>query len=365
MVFNRQWRMYGVALRFAAILGAAFGVGAGAVMFKPPLAGAAVGLISGVADFTAGMALIGAAEIFLPRTRPGRALARLPFFAVVLVKATAYFAVVLAVVGNRFGPSVAGLLGGPLVEEQIAQIDAAFPRGLSIVMAALVTLLLVMLRNAVELVGERTFRHVLRGRYHRPRSEERFFLFVDIVGSTPVAERLGPLAVHRYLNRVFLSASEAIDDHGGEVYQYVGDEIVVTWTLAEGRLDARPLACLFAIDAALAVAAPEFAREFGTVPKLRAALHAGEVIAGEIGGTRRSIVFHGDVMNTTSRIENKTRELGRPFLVSQAALQRLEGAGGCALEDLGPQELRGRESAVRLYAVSAGAGRGIGARLPQ
>jgi len=94
------------------------------------------------------------------------------------------------------------------------------------------------------------------------------------------------------------------------------------------------------------------ARSFGTVPKLRAAIHAGEVVAGEIGASRRAIVFHGDVMNTTSRIENLTRTLGHPFLVSEDAIVRMQGADAYALRDLGPQSLRGREGQMRVYAAA-------------
>ena len=351
---RQQWLSYAIALRFAAVLGGLFGIAAGAVMIKPPLAGALFGFFAGVVDFTFGMALIGAAEIFLPRTRLGRALARLPFFASVLIKAAAYFLVVLVQIGGRIGPRAVGLVAGPQVAAQIAaQIDGAFPLGLSVVFGVLVTLLLVLLRQAGQLIGERTFRMIVRGRYRRPRAEERFFLFIDIVGSTPVAEKLGALSVHRYLNRIFQETSDPVDDHGGEVYQYVGDEIVVTWLVPEGRAGAKPLACFFAIEAALARASPEFEREFGTVPKLRAALHAGEVVTGEAGGSRRAIVFHGDVMNATSRIENLTRTLGHPFLVSEDALARLEGAEAYALEDLGPQPLRGKDAAVRVYAAAA------------
>jgi adenylate cyclase len=202
-------------------------------------------------------------------------------------------------------------------------------------------------------VGSTTLRNVLLGRYHRSRMEDRFFLFVDIVGSTPLAERLGPSAVHEFLDRVFQAASDPIDDHAGEIFQYVGDEVVVTWTLDEGRVDARPLACYFAIERALALAAADFRRDFGTEPRLRAALHAGPVITGEVGGSRRSIVFHGDVMNTTSRIENATRDLQHPFLVSEDALQRIDGRSGFVLTDLGPQTLRGKSAPVRVFAASA------------
>jgi len=74
---------------------------------------------------------------------------------------------------------------------------------------------------------------------------------------------------------VFSLASDPIGDYGGEIYQYVGDEMVVTWTVADGRANARPIACLFAIVGALEEAAPEFEREFGVAPRLPAALHAG------------------------------------------------------------------------------------------
>jgi len=72
----------------------------------------------------------------------------------------------------------------------------------------------------------------------------------------PLAEPIGPDAVHRFLGEVFRLASDPIDDHRGDVYQYVGDEIVITWTVAEGRDGARPVACFFGIEQALARAAP-------------------------------------------------------------------------------------------------------------
>lgn len=356
MIHRRDWREYGAAIRFAAVLGLAFGTAAGAGVIRPPLTGALFGALSAAADMSVGMACIGAVELFLPRTALGQRLFARAFPVVVAVKSCLYLAVVVAVIGGRFGPRVALLAMSPETAAAVAaQVEAAFPRGLLIAVALLVTVLLVMLRHASQIVGEQSFRDIIRGRYHRPRSEQRFFLFVDVVGSTPVAERLGPLAVHRYLDRVFRIASESVDAHCGEVHQYVGDEMVATWTLEEGRPEARPLACLFAIEAALEFAAPTFERDFGTAPAIRAALHAGEVVTGEIGGSRRAIVFHGDVMNTTSRIENATRELGERFLVSEDALERLADSGRFETSDLGPRTLRGRNAPVRLFAVRAGA----------
>ena len=56
-------------------------------------------------------------------------------------------------------------------------------------------------------------------------------------------------------------------------------------------------------------------------------------------------------MNTASRLENATRDLKRSFLVSADALTRLEGKEVYTFIDLGPQQLRGREAALHVYAV--------------
>ncbi len=87
------------------------------------------------------------------------------------------------------------------------------------------------------------------------------------------------------------------------------------------------------------------------MPTVRAALHAGPVISGEIGESKRDIVFHGDVMNTAVRLEQATREVDRRFLVSADALDRLAGVGPYPLEPLGPLRLRGRAAPVVVYAV--------------
>jgi len=189
------------------------------------------------------------------------------------------------------------------------------------------------------------------GRYRRPRAERRFFLFVDVVGSTAIAERLGPLEAHRFLAAVFSATAEPIAACRGEIYQYVGDEIVVTWTEAEGRPEGRPLHCYFEMKAALAERAADFKARFGAEPDLRAALHLGEVIAGEVGEQRRAIVYHGDVMNTASRLEQATRELGSRFIASDDAVQALGAQDELDFRDLGALTLRGRKEAIRAWGI--------------
>jgi adenylate cyclase len=345
------------ALGWAVALGALFGAATGSGFHDAPLLGACLsGLAGSISAAVLAIAILGP-EIFLPWTRLGRALERVPFLFTFAVKLLAYGTVIVLLVKGRLGWQVVGAIAAvPLGPDLTSAIYAqTAPTPTVIANAFLLTAGGIFVLQMSRLVGERTLRDIALGRYHRPRTEERFFLFVDIIGSTPLAERIGSDAVHRFLSEVFLLASDPIDDYRGDVYQYVGDEIVVTWTVTEGRDGARPVACFFAIEAALARAATEFERKFGAVPRLRAALHAGSVIAGEVGGSRRAIVYHGDVMNTTSRIENATRDLKQSFLVSEDALKRIEGKEAYIFKDLGPQQLRGREALVRVYSVELAA----------
>ncbi len=322
----------------------------GSVLGRSSLIGTLVSAIDAVLV----LGTIVAVEIFLPQTRLGRALEQAPFLVTFAVKWLAYYALIVIEIGGRVGRHLvtAALVGGDPMR-MVAQQPPRVPLRVAMMIRALFVPFVILVIEMSRLIGERTLRDIVLGRYHRPRVEERFFLFVDIVGSTSLAERIGPAAAHRFLGRVFQVASEPIDDYRGEVYQYVGDEIVITWTESEGRRDGRPLACFFRIEEALTQAAPDFDRDFGAAPRLRAALHAGPVISGEVGESRRAIVFHGDVMNTTARIEGATRDLERPFLVSADALQRLDGVDAFAFEDLGLQQLRGRAEPVRVYSVLA------------
>ena len=321
------------------LAGAVYGGLVGLTISGRGLVGSLVGVINGAIITT----VIGGTEIFFLASRRGLSVQHAPFLVTFGVKWLLYGLAITAVTVGSLGGRVLG----------VSPAAAALtPLSLAFSFAATFAFLFVFEMSSI--VGRRTLGNIVFGRYNRPRSEERFFLFVDIAGSTALAERVGPAAVHRFLNGVFRLASGPIDDHGGEIYQYVGDEMVVTWTVAAGRRGARPIACLFAIRTALDAAAPRFQREFGVAPTLRAALHAGPVISGEVGGTKRDIVFHGDVMNTTSRLEQATRDLDRPFIVSADALGRLADTKRYALEPLGLQTLRGRAAPVEVYACSEG-----------
>jgi adenylate cyclase len=179
------------------------------------------------------------------------------------------------------------------------------------------TLVFVVLANLVlgvaNIIGPRAFLNFVTGRYHFPVEESRFVLFVDIAGSTGLAERLGGIAIHRLLDRTFRLLTLAVVDYRGEVLNYVGDEVIVTWSVRDGAVDCRPLRCFEAMRNELSRASSQLEREYGTVPRIRGSLHFGPVIIGEIGDIKRAIVFNGDVMNTAARLEELSRGVELAF----------------------------------------------------
>jgi adenylate cyclase len=339
-------RLYLRILAISSLIGAIYGL-----VLTPAGAFPVLSMAIGIGNSLIVAGSIAGIEIFLLREgTSAKRLLRLPFIAVVALKSLLYAAIVTAATKWGSAQAWALLFPGLFAFAPLAPLDPHIEL-MTIAVSLATTLIFVIVLQAAGLVGRRTFRDLMLGRYRRPRAERRFFLFVDVVGSTAIAERLGPLQAHRFLSAVFSAAAEPIAACGGEVYQYVGDEIVVTWTEAEGRPDGRPLRCFFLMEAALLDLRAQFREQFAAEPGLRAALHLGEVIAGEVGEQRRAIVFHGDVMNTASRLEQATREVGCRFIASADALQALGPQADMELKDLGALSLRGRKEPIRASGV--------------
>ncbi|HEX4233994.1 MAG TPA: adenylate/guanylate cyclase domain-containing protein [Caldimonas sp.] len=332
-------------LRMAAIIGAGAGaVYAGAIAepgARSLLASLLISIPIGVIDAVLTASCIAGIEIFLLPRASMRWLDALPFGAVFILKTLAYGAIAAAVLAGQPGERLFG----------VVNIYSARTLLIAVCLSLVPVAVVVMTFQAAGLVGYRTFMALLFGKYRRPYAERRFFLFVDVVGSTAIAERLGALEAHRFLAAVFSAVAEPIELCRGEIYQYVGDEIVITWVEADGVAEARALRCLFAMRAALAADANRFVERFGVQAELRAALHLGEVIAGEVGQVRRAIVFHGDVMNTTGRLEQATREVGCLFIASAVALAPLRPSPEIRTRDLGALALRGRVEPIHAFCV--------------
>jgi class 3 adenylate cyclase len=232
---------------------------------------------------------------------------------------------------------------------EAAWLAAGFPRIVGVTFAA--SVVIGALYELTRLIGSRVLFNVIIGRYRRPTREQRVLLFLDLVGSTSLAELMGELRMHQLLTRFFYDIDEAILAHGGEVHAYVGDEVIVTWRLGAKGSERRCLDCFFAIQDSIAEKAETYRREFGLVPNFRAGAHAGPVVISECGDSRRQVAYFGDTMNVTARLQEYCKEVGRALLVSADLLRLARPGSDLVVEALGPTQLRGRAAAVEVFAV--------------
>jgi adenylate cyclase len=93
--------------------------------------------------------------------------------------------------------------------------------------------------------GQANFWNIIRGKYNSPIEEKRIFMFLDINSSTTIAEQLGDEAYHALLKDFFADITAPILEHKGNIYQYVGDEVVIAWKIEEGKEDIHCLKCFF------------------------------------------------------------------------------------------------------------------------
>jgi len=305
------------------------------VGFSPPQL--LIGVIYGVLISGA----IGAFELFASSGPLRDWLGSLPFSISLAVRTAFYAAVIIPVQYFDLGVLIAGRTPDPAQDVWTA-----------IIFSGVFALALNLLFAITNIIGPRAFFHLITGRYHKPVEESRFVLFVDIAGSTTLAERFGSLGIHRFLDKTFRSLTGPIIDFRGEVLNYVGDEIIVTWSAASGAVDARPLRCFLAMRETLQKLQGKFEQEFGVAPRIRGSLHFGPVIVGEIGDIKRAIVFNGDVMNTAARLEELSRNVEGGFVASRAAIEQFKSPPPVALQDLGVREIRGRTGSVAVMGLA-------------
>jgi adenylate cyclase len=317
----------------------AFGACAGLVFNVPQGRSAIVGMSYGVLMSS----VLGAVEVFILSGTMRDWLSQFPFTIALAIRSTIYAVIIAVLQWLQPGEFIAGLPAHASITE--------FWYGFAY--SAVVSVVFNLVFAITNLIGARSFLNFITGRYHAPVEENRFVLFVDIAGSTGLAERLGGVGIHRFLDRTFRLLTDPVVDYRGEVLNYIGDEVIVTWPERSGAVDSRPLRCFAAMRGELARAASQFESEFGAAPRIRGSLHFGPVIVGEIGDVKRAIVFNGDVMNTAARLEELSRNVDGGFLASRAAMARFTSAPPFAVRDLGRLEIRGRADGIDVVGIDA------------
>ncbi len=193
------------------------------------------------------------------------------------------------------------------------------------------------------------FLDIISGKYIQPKIENRIIMFLDLKDSTPIAEKLGHQQYFLFIREFIYAVSLAIIEHDGIIYQYVGDEVVVSWKYNKVNMR-QCLASLIVARKNIQKKSERFRRKYGIVPEFRVGIHTGDVTVGEIGIIKKDLAMSGDTMNTTARIRSACNELNQKFIVSKDFADK-SGLQPFQIKSLGLIDLKGKAEGVELFSL--------------
>jgi adenylate cyclase len=191
------------------------------------------------------------------------------------------------------------------------------------------------------------------------KEQEVTILFVDIRGSTSLAETRLPYDVVFLLNSLFATLAEAVEESGGYYSNFTGDGLMALFGLDRERAEGAraALRCALSMFERLDSLNERLVGELETPLEIGIGIHTGQAIVGRMGPPKTPILSAiGDSVNTTARLESTTKELGVPLVVSA---ETLGAAGLDTSAGLTQVSLRGRVGTMPVSALDKASLRGI------
>ncbi len=189
------------------------------------------------------------------------------------------------------------------------------------------------------------------GKYHKPRDEKRIFMFLDLKNSTGIAEELGHRLYSRFIRDCFHDLTDLIIRYRAEIYQFVGDEVVLSWSIKNGVKHDNCLKLFFAYCHHLEDKRNHYLKNYNTRPIFKAGMDVGVVTVSEIGDIKREIAYHGDVLNTAARIQEQCSVYDKKLLISDNLNDLLSEENGYIKQAVGRLKLRGKNKDVDVFSL--------------
>ena len=278
-----------------------------------------------------------------------------PFWQKILFKGGFYLVmIILSLVAITLAVNSVRYDASPFSAEVIGSLEAflnEFAFWSVVIYAAVIADVSLFFSEVRDYLGSNIFSNFSFGTYYKPKNEIRIFMFLDMKASTTIAEQIGHQEYFQLIKNYYADMTNAILETSGEIYQYVGDEIVVTWLEADGIVRNNCLNCFKKIGDAVLKRKDYYIKTFGFVPEFKAGLHIGEVTAGEIGTLKKEIIYSGDVLNTAARIQALCNTYQTRMLISEPLKEKLMDSDLWEIQEIGTISLRGKAKPMQLFKV--------------
>ena len=185
----------------------------------------------------------------------------------------------------------------------------------------------------------------------KSKEELRIFMFLDLKSSTSIAENLGHILHSEFIQDCFHDLNEVILKHKAEIYQYVGDEAVITWYCDQGTENNNCVELFFTFEEKLKKRAHYYQEKYRIIPVFKAGLHGGKLMSAEVGTIKREKAFHGDVINTAAHIQSLCNVYHQKLIISQELLNYLPLNSNFKKIELEELTLKGKRLKTKLIGI--------------
>lgn len=200
-------------------------------------------------------------------------------------------------------------------------------------------------------VGKKRIIDLMTGSLYSSKETEKIFMFLDLNSATRLAEHLGNQDYSMLLKDCFEDLNTILSNEA-EVYQYVGDEVVLCWDLKDKEQNLDCIKTYFRFSEKLINRSNHYFSQYGIAPTFKAGVHQGKVVSTEVGLNKRDFAFHGDAINTASRIRDLCRGYQARIIISKDLASKVQRTDQYSFDNLGLVGLRGKKQKIALYSVS-------------
>ncbi len=205
----------------------------------------------------------------------------------------------------------------------------------------------------IRFVGLDLFWNIVSNQYNKPRPHDTVIMYLDLNDSTPLNAQLGNERYLKFREDFFVDAGKAIYLTCGDVSQYQGDEILITWPSKLAFKNNNSVNLFFLAQTFIESRRAHYLQEYGVIPTFKASLHCGELTFSVAGYNKISVHFTGTTLNEGARIIGECHALQHNFLTSEAFVKRLLPDSSYTVERLGSYALKGVQDKMLIYAIES------------
>ncbi len=176
-------------------------------------------------------------------------------------------------------------------------------------------------------------------------------MFVDMNSSTTIAEKLGHLAYSNLIKDCFYDLA-VVQHYNAQIYQYVGDEAVLTWERFKMKKVTECIDAFWAFDDELSKKSEYYKDTYGIIPEFKAGMSIGMVTVVEIGDIKKEIAYHGNTLNTASRIEAVCNIYNEKLLISKKMYDEFSKEESSYIyTKIAETQLKGKHGITEIYGI--------------